>query len=158
MTVLKRQRPAGYAGRALFVDPAATGFSWAIFDTRQLAACGTSPEPHYLGEFDLIVLETPRNYSDFSVAHADLDRLRAVVRKVIDLNPHKRNYTIYPSDWKGNVPKQIHHQRVLAALTQGEYYLQLDPSSKYYNHNTADAVALGMYVVGRTGRGGVVAV
>jgi len=67
--------------------------------------------------------------------------------------------TVRPSGWKGNVPKEIHHRRVLRVLAPAEVARAnlgaLDPDAPGYQHDTADAVALGAWALGRTGRGGV---
>lgn len=56
-----------------------------------------------------------------------------------------------PGEWKGNVPKRAHHDRVAAALTTEE--LALMPSRE--EHDAWDAAAIYLFAVGRTRRGGV---
>jgi hypothetical protein len=59
-----------------------------------------------------------------------------------------------PSAWKGQVPKSVHHARILAALSYEEQSrIPKLPTSKL--HNVLDAVALGLFHVGRVKRGGV---
>lgn len=64
--------------------------------------------------------------------------------------------TVRPSVWKGQVPKAIHHKRMEAALTPEErIVLQncLRGVAKSVQHNLKDAVALGLWKLGRLGRG-----
>ncbi len=65
-----------------------------------------------------------------------------------------------PAPWKGNVPKEVHHRRAFEAMTVEEVAVlgghQLNPNSATYQHDTADAIALGLWALGRVGRGGVV--
>lgn len=78
-----------------------------------------------------------------------------------------------PSQWKGSVVKPIHHGRVWAAMTQAERFLfpaevpdiiqraketyaRTGQVRKYDHdwHNNLDAVGLGLFALGRLGRGG----
>lgn len=52
-----------------------------------------------------------------------------------------------PREWKGQVPKKIHNARTLAALTPAE--LQLCGG---LSHDEIDAVGLGLWYLGRTGK------
>lgn len=59
---------------------------------------------------------------------------------------------VRPREWKGQVPKTIHNARVRARMTVGEISLLPDlPKSKM--HNVIDAVGLGLWRLGRMGRG-----
>jgi hypothetical protein len=54
-------------------------------------------------------------------------------------------YTCYhPREWKGQVPKEIHNQRVLDALSEAERaVIAKTPASLF--HNVVDAVGVGRY-------------
>jgi len=59
---------------------------------------------------------------------------------------------VYPVTWKGNVPKDVHHARIVAALCPGEREKvktcgAFIPHAK--RHNMLDAVGLCLYAVGR---------
>ena len=63
-----------------------------------------------------------------------------------------------PSRWKGPVNKEIMWRRVGPKLSDYERSIvefALRPHAKALHHNTLDAVMMGMFVVGRTARGGV---
>jgi len=63
-----------------------------------------------------------------------------------------------PSEWKGNVPKDIHARRMIAALSVPEVTCMerdLTTVPKSLRHNVTDAIALGLYFAGRIRRGGV---
>lgn len=94
------------------------------------------------------VVEDQQDYPGQGAKTADLDALRAVVRSLRAVSESLS--TVRPSEWKGNVPKAVHHRRVRAVLSSAELgrlsSLDLD---------TLDAVALGLWALGRVGRGGV---
>jgi hypothetical protein len=58
----------------------------------------------------------------------------------------------HPRQWKGQVPKRIHNARVLEKLKPAE--LALVPKlAKTRLHNVIDAIGLGLWKLGRIGRG-----
>lgn len=57
---------------------------------------------------------------------------------------------VLPFEWKGQVPKKIHHERALSKLSPNELLLVPKlPASKL--HNVLDGIALGLHDVGRLG-------
>lgn len=57
---------------------------------------------------------------------------------------------VWPTTWKGSVPKDIHNKRVLAALSEDELkLLPKRPRAKDYDHNCIDAVGIGLWKLGR---------
>lgn len=59
---------------------------------------------------------------------------------------------VLPATWKGQVPKHIHHARVLKELSPAETVVLQKGFlgvRKDLQHNVLDAVALGLYGVGR---------
>jgi hypothetical protein len=145
------------------VDPAVRRLAFAIYHRGVLVACGycRSAEdiPLDVARSYHWVLEKPRKYDRFSVAHKDLDGLdrklagcRKVARKRGDSTEDTR-----PMEWKGNVPKHIHHGRLLRALGRGEASM-LDGkpgAAMNYDHDVYDAVGIGLTKLDRVGRGGV---
>jgi hypothetical protein len=94
------------------------------------------------------VAEYPQSYPGVHAPEADLAGLREVIREVGAAagRPVER---IRPRAWKGNVPKPVHHTRVLRALDPAERERVED------GKEALDALGLALWVVGRTGRGGV---
>lgn len=94
------------------------------------------------------VAEWPQSYRDRSVVEADLEILRSVVRCVgTETRCPVRH--VAPRAWKGNVPKEVHHERILRFLDRDERERIED------GKESLDALGLGLWAVGRTGRGGV---
>lgn len=97
------------------------------------------------------VAETPQNYPGERAKEEDLETLRRVLANIeisagVKLKRHK------PRAWKGQVPKEIHHERIRAALTESERAL-VDALPR--TRDALDAVGLGLFVLGRTKAGGI---
>lgn len=54
---------------------------------------------------------------------------------------------VYPSEWKGTIKKKIMTERIQNALTESERGLIKSVGSK--DHNTIDAVGIGLHFLGR---------
>lgn len=96
------------------------------------------------------VAETPQSYPGKQGREGDLDALRGVLDEIERLTGD-RVKRLRPWKWKGNVPKAIHQQRVMEALYEQEAAIvKALPRTR----DALDAVGLGLYYLGRTGRGG----
>lgn len=161
--------------RVLAIDPgASTG--WAIFHSLcgadwELFQCGVAdidehvmpggrpeklpaslrgapalvqPEPSFLViEIPQITKYTPNPASIITLA---LNAGRWIERSKC----HPDNITkVFPTTWKGQVKKEIHHPRILAALTEGERNLIPKLRSQKAQGDMMDAVGLGLWHVGR---------
>lgn len=95
-----------------------------------------------------VVVETPVKYPTKRKQHKDVGDLLEVAEQM--KKTALRSLGVSPSAWKGQVPKKIHGRRILEALedTEKKSALSID------NHNTIDAIGLGLWVLGRLGRGG----
>lgn len=104
-------------------------------------------------EVTQIVVELPRVYqgSKQKGDPNDLIELAAVVGALcmwiggadgVDEVPAR---VYYPYEWKGMVPKQIHHERAKARLDAAEMAAVELPSAKSLQHNVWDAVALALH-------------
>lgn len=97
-------------------------------------------------------IEVPQDYDSFRVASGDLDRMREVLGWVSlwrsDGGAEVKK--IFPRAWKGNVPKQIHQNRMTKLLREEEIGLIRALERKA---DAMDAVGLGLYVLGRSLRG-----
>ena len=89
-----------------------------------------------------IVQEWPVVRDLFRVAEKDIKTLQAVGRILGSVERYK------PREWKGNVPKEVHHARLRQVLSTDELLL-IDGT-----HDAWDAVGIGLFANGRTGRGG----
>lgn len=150
----------GAQGTTIAVDPAARGFAWARYVDGVLRACGNIPTEDLQRDLRDVgaywIIETPQNYSTFGVAHQDLDRLRATTKEIeawARANGGDVEY-VKPFSWKGNVPKQIQHRRIFEVLSPEERVIAGPTSGPKYDHNTYDAIALGLWASRRVGRGG----
>lgn len=95
------------------------------------------------------VCEWPLKYDHLRRSHENIDELHRVGDAMARAHPWSERYN--PGEWKGNVPKQAHHDRVAAALTEEE--LAVMPSRE--EHDAWDAAAIYLFAAGRTRRGGV---
>ena len=91
------------------------------------------------------VCEWPMKYDHARVKHKDIGTLQEVGYA---FGPWDEKYL--PGQWKGNVPKKPHHKRILRVLDDEELGNMADS-----NHDTLDAVGIGLFALGRTKRGGV---
>lgn len=135
--------------RLLTVDPGQTT-GWALFISNALIGAGATTKFELLDRVivvDRVVIEKPAWYgSDNKVDVNDLIELAVFVGEV------KRKFhpqpvdTVLPVTWKGTVPKKIHNQRVLNALTTEEReLLPKRPRAGDHDHNMLDAVGLGLW-------------
>lgn len=77
---------------------------------------------------------------------ADLEHLRAIARAVSDEGWSV--VQVRPSRWKGNVPKAVCWMRARRVLSPDELAAIVVETKE-----TTDAIGLGLYVLGRLGRG-----
>lgn len=107
--------------------------------------------PYWMGLLPLVLIELPQH-----VKAPVMD----LITLAVGVGEYKRFYesqgcvvqTVWPTTWKHSVPKEIHNQRVLAALRDAELdLLPKRPRSKKnsYDHNMLDAVGMGLWKVGR---------
>lgn len=145
-------------GRLAAIDPGKHFCGVALFREGILEWAGNLPSATVgawvrdtLANGDAVIVETPQNYGNFAVAHADLATLREVLRRALSARKKGvRVRKVLPHAWKGNVPKTVHHNRVLLELTPVERRV-----TSGLDHNAMDAVALGLFGLGRHRRGGV---
>jgi hypothetical protein len=104
------------------------------------------------------VCERPKKYPSKRASHVHIESLLQVI-DALAASGAGRVVRVSPSAWKGNVPKAAHHRRTLDTLRPNEVALVgavVDPLRlATYDDDIADAVALGLFEVGRVGRGGV---
>lgn len=148
------------------IDPAARRYAYAISHdgvTVAVADYGKTVEDvlQHLpagGRYQW-VFERPKRYNRFAVAHKDLDDLDATLAELRCAAKARGDDTpisYEPFAWKGNVPKYTHHERTWAVLSRDERLVLPDRPHRNgkYQHDVHDAVAIFLFHVGRTGRGG----
>ncbi len=99
-------------------------------------------------QFFIYYVEDPQLYLLNRKPHGDLKSLKKVI-STLEQEGGRPLHRIRPIKWKGNIPKKIHHERVLRLLSSKE------KKAVPKDHNVLDAVALGLYALGKTGRGAV---
>lgn len=97
--------------------------------------------------------EVPQDYAGHPDAKTDdLDSLRLFVRRVRELAGRSPFRLYKPHQWKGNVPKPVHHMRIMDLLSPDEANrVRALPRTR----DALDAVGIGLFDLGRSGRGGV---
>lgn len=145
--------------RLLAVDPGAKYLGWAVFSgdppALALACCGfmsIADLPDCWWRPDELVVEVPQIYPQraWKGDPNDLVNVALAAGIVIGRVRCKKVLTPRPHQWKGNVPKAIHHKRVIACLSVEERVVlnaAYIPASK--KHNCIDAVGLGLWALKR---------
>lgn len=81
----------------------------------------------------------------------DLLQLAGIVG-VFSANIAAREYlAIRPREWKGNVPKDVHHARLTKALDDHERLIVEESAPPSLRHNVLDAVGIGLWWLKKQG-------
>jgi hypothetical protein len=144
------------------IDPGVKACGVAWFDGPELLVAGYVPKEdldswvrHNVVKHGRratrVVIEFPRIYPGSGQQKGDLNdllNLAAVVGYVEGqgLGIAER---VYPSQWKGQVPKKIMTARILSKLAPGELARIEHAGAK--DHNTIDAIGIGLWKLGRLG-------
>jgi hypothetical protein len=114
---------------------------------RQLADVLAEVDPDGVAQ---VWCETPQDYDGRRAPRRALDGIRDTIAAVrAYTGPAARWHTALPGKWKANVPKYVHHERIRWLLSPEER-----ARVPWDDRDVADAVALGLWVLGRAGRGG----
>ncbi len=103
-----------------------------------------------------LVIEWPQVYRLGGRAGADPNDLLglAAVAGAVAAHYYDATINVYkPAEWKGQVPKEVHHARIMRFLSDAEK-LAIPKLPKTKLHNVLDAIGLGLFHLGRTGKGG----
>jgi hypothetical protein len=136
-------KPGNNTGVAFFVGSALT-HCWLHTDTK------APPYQHA----DLLVIELPQVYP--GARNEDPNDLIQVARAVGQWEQscsYGELKLIHPRAWKGTIDKRVVNNRTLSCLTPSER-AQIPQLPDYKLHNVLDAIGLGLFIVGRFGRGG----
>lgn len=142
------------------IDPGATA-GWAVFDRRELVEAGAWPRarvlstPPFVEDCSVVVLEYPRIYPQGRHPSDPNKSVRPLILMVGDLQGFYRRRgveteLVEPKKWKGQVPKEVHHRRMLKRLSAAEAdRMPRRPRAQDHDHNMLDAVALGLWKLQR---------
>jgi len=159
--------------RILCVDPGLRGCGMAVFDGGHLvrAAYVKNPVEHGRGYkahvgmgnaafdwcdevLDRVIIEHPRVYPSSAQQKGDPNDLLDVVAVGAAVASGWWGIeceTVFPSEWKGQVPKETMTERIRRSLTDDERKnIEKCPASLM--HNVLDAAGLGLYRLGRLNR------
>lgn len=137
----------------------------ARFKLRNLSSCNlVDPDWRYardpgLGE-EYVVLEIPRIYTNSGKANTKRpnDIVDLGVDAGMQVGAVPKGYLIrrYPADWKAQVDPDLLIERVKEHLTPAELVLALAICERFgvRAHNVWDAIGLGLFTLGRMGKGG----
>lgn len=101
----------------------------------------------------LWVVEKMVDYDGKGGREEDLEHLRKSVAEMVELarqHPNMAMDEVRAHAWKGNVPKRVTEHRVRGILTDKEF-----ESIVIWTKETWDAIGIGLFRVGRAGRGSV---
>lgn len=156
---LRKKRSEGLSS-LLALDPGATT-GWAFFQDGLLEAAGyvkSTERFYYKPKKTLnvrsVLIELPQERHQ----GGKKTDVRSIITLAVRVGELKREWEsrgaqvelVWPTTWKGSVPKKIHNRRVLAALSKAERaLLPLRPRAKDHDHNMLDAVGEGLWKLGR---------
>jgi hypothetical protein len=145
----------------LAIDPGSdTG--WALFRSDGiLYGCGLGDprlsEKHRMGDITEVVIECPYVYPGGKTKDPN-----AIVTLALNAGTWAGRYErcnvryVRPWQWKGQTPKEIHHERIRAKLDASETAIVTGGTARFgarlpksKAHNVLDAVGLGLFAVGR---------
>lgn len=153
----------------LAIDPGKR-MGWAVFGTDNvMRACGEwdGDEPalgdalvYAWGAAGTVVVELPYHYPHgaggrrgVSVDPNNLIKLAARAGLAAGRSGWPVRW-ISPNDWKAQVPKPIHHARIASALLASEIGVVIAGRVSAQHPDMWDAIGLGLFAMGRLGRGG----
>lgn len=133
---------AGYV-----TNPAADGGKVDVLERARAMAASVAAwarEPSTVGH---VVIEVPQTYGG-RAAKGDANDLIVVGLVVGALAadfPKAEIDSVYPREWKGNVPKDVTSARVLFELSEFEGGRVELPRAKSLRHNVYDGIAIGLW-------------
>lgn len=132
----------------LSIDPG-TCTGWAQWRSIELVGCGIG-EPPFNRFGGCAVIEKPQVYPNHPVPPNDLITLAIQVGRYAELSwiNGRGVGLVLPHEWKGNLPKDVCHARILQKLSPSELEViakAREIISKSYQHNMLDAIGIGLY-------------
>jgi len=146
-----------YLGAVIAIDPGKCA-GWARFDdaTKRLVACGLYQwrEKDALPPRDgVTIVELPRVYPAGRQPVPPNDLITLAYRAGLLARAVAQDgciETVYPHEWKKQVPDEILYSRILRELEESERkVIEAAGCAKSTKHNMLDAVGIGLVKVGR---------
>lgn len=152
----------------LAIDPGIRGTGAAIFDGSTLIRVAYVVNPfaagnqageaaamgravvEWAGAVDVVVTEWPRVYATrirAGQSSGDPNDLLALagVDAAVAVLVGARSASYCPSEWKGQLPKDVMGARILSRLTAAEQSLVMAVTPAYKRHNAVDAIGVGLF-------------
>jgi hypothetical protein len=146
----------------LAIDPGKRAVGWSLWTGEALYGAGYQPFDNLcvlrswlVAKFpSKIVIEKPQVYPGARAKGDpnDIVDLAIIVGACASILSDAR--VVYPGQWKGQVPKTVHHARAISKLgtIERDFFVKtLQDVHKTKQHNVYDAVALGLWALGRLG-------
>ena len=134
------------------IDPGVDYYAWAEWRDGRLIGAGLATFADAPTTAQTAIIEKPQVYAETKskgVRSSDIVNLSIAVGRLVE-RFHSVELVL-PGTWKGQLPKKIHHERILAQLTSGERGLLEGMKQKELVH-VLDAVGLGLYYLNRVGK------
>lgn len=134
----------------LSIDPGINHIGWAFVGPEGLERCGLDKKLPLLRPDAVVVIEKPQVYSPrhWKGDPNDLIDLAIVVGKISERYAKHEVILVLPSQWKGQVSKEVTAARIDKELTQREKSVldkALAKRPRYLRHNIYDAVGIGRW-------------
>lgn len=129
-------------------DPGVKYFAWAVFRGGALDAAGLSnksPRDWVWPGISFAIVECPESQFSQETRERDIYALARAAGE-IGIQFPERLY-VAPSRWKGQIPKEIHHPRIVSQLD--EFERKTLPTKKTELKHVLDAVGIGLWYLGR---------
>ncbi len=104
--------------------------------------------PKRLHHLEKLVAEIPQVYRFGKGDPADLIEIAGVVGAIAFCIPAAGRTHFLPRTWKGQVPKEAHHPRILKKLSSDEVS-RIESTPKSLMHNVVDAIGIGLFALER---------
>lgn len=157
----------------LCVDPGLRGCGVAEFNEHELLRAAYVKNPVEFGrgyvahngmggavagwchKASVALIEHPVIYPGSAQQKGDLNDLLDVVAVGASVASHySKPITVFPSDWKGNVPKDVMTERIRRAITDEERS-RIEKCPANLMHNVLDAIGIGLWKLGRINKRGI---
>lgn len=153
----------------LAVDPGVRALGWALFQYRSLAACGASILKQSDPDRNIALHREAIGYAEEGVMERMVwrpndpksrpnDLLNVQLIGAAALAGQVRTFrTVTPSEWKGTIPKAIHHKRIRSVLSEAETATleeALRGVRKSHHKEVLDAIGIGLFAFKRTNKAG----